>query len=181
MASTLDFKLIKSKNREDLMKLVLYANEAKKFDWMCDLLKEVVSCDPCLSIDERNLLSIAYKNVVGDLRNHWRNYCNHLESASEGDHKDDIEMFKKIIENDLKTVSKQLIEMLEKQILKKIDQENHEEHIFYLKMAGDYYRYLSETVDEGKNESIDYYKKAYEIAEKHLDRTHPTRLVFLLF
>lgn len=53
--------------------------------------------------------------------------------------------------------------------------------MFYLKMAGDYYRYLAEfrTSDddvEYKNKSEEYYKAAMDVAEANLPETHPTRL-----
>merc|ERR1712018_860111 len=53
-----------------------------------------------------------------------------------------------------------------------------EAQVFYLKMAGDYYRYLAEAVSDDENEkkAADYYKQAFELSEKVLEPTHPIRL-----
>merc|ERR1712080_338323 len=53
-----------------------------------------------------------------------------------------------------------------------------EAQVFYLKMAGDYYRYSAEAVTTTENEgqAADYYKNAFELSEKALEPTHPIRL-----
>merc|ERR1712110_522695 len=55
-----------------------------------------------------------------------------------------------------------------------------ESEVFYLKMCGDYYRYLCESFqsdcDEIKRNVEKYYTKAMVIAEANLKVTHPTRL-----
>merc|ERR1719427_281177 len=50
--------------------------------------------------------------------------------------------------------------------------------VFYLKMIGDYYRYLTEAFpyDKYKSKCNTYYEDAMKIAEESLDATHPTRL-----
>lgn len=52
--------------------------------------------------------------------------------------------------------------------------------VFYLKMCGDYKRYLAEMMDDPKGdlkkEAIDYYEDAFATAELILQATHPTRL-----
>jgi len=58
-----------------------------------------------------------------------------------------------------------------------VNKEN-EARVFYLKMTGDYYRYLAEFVtDKGyEAKAADFYKQAQEISTKVLDPTHPIRL-----
>lgn len=56
-----------------------------------------------------------------------------------------------------------------------------ESQVFYHKMKGDYYRYISEfSSDQGRQEasafSKESYQKATEIAESQLKPTHPIRL-----
>ena len=45
-------------------------------------------------------------------------------------------------------------------------------------MAGDYYRYLAESVpqDENDKKAADFYRQAYQIAKLQLAATHPIRL-----
>jgi len=53
-----------------------------------------------------------------------------------------------------------------------------ESRVFYLKMAGDYYRYLAEfRADKGHDtKAASFYAKALTIAESVLKSTHPIRL-----
>ena len=53
--------------------------------------------------------------------------------------------------------------------------------VFYLKMKGDYYRYLAEVAsgsqrEEVVNESNKAYNEATKVAEADLETTHPIRL-----
>jgi len=54
-----------------------------------------------------------------------------------------------------------------------------EAQVFYLKMAGDYFRYLAEAVNSPENNeknSADFYKRAFELSQNVLEPTHPIRL-----
>merc|ERR1712080_643947 len=59
-----------------------------------------------------------------------------------------------------------------------------EAQVFYLKMAGDYFRYLAEAVNSpaesnemsSEKSSADYYKQAFELSQSVLEPTHPIRL-----
>merc|ERR1711937_393468 len=59
-----------------------------------------------------------------------------------------------------------------------LENEQSETQVFYLKMCGDYYRYLAEfSNDEKYNSSAEEkYTKALELAKEKLAPTHPTRL-----
>ena len=58
---------------------------------------------------------------------------------------------------------------------------NSESHVFYLKMKGDYYRYLAEVatgeqLDDYKEKASASYKDAQEASEQNMPTTHPIRL-----
>ena len=58
---------------------------------------------------------------------------------------------------------------------------NYEANVFYLKMKGDYYRYIAEyaTKDQHQKASenaLQAYGAASEVANSHLKTTHPIRL-----
>ena len=58
---------------------------------------------------------------------------------------------------------------------------NSESKAFFLKMAGDYYRYVAESatgdkLNEVKSGALDYYNQASEIANKELNACNPIRL-----
>ena len=64
--------------KSDLVYMARIAEKAERFNEMKEFMKEVASTpDPetglvDLTSDERNLLSIAYKNVVNNKRVSWR-------------------------------------------------------------------------------------------------------------
>jgi hypothetical protein len=139
-----------------------------------------------LSPDQRNLLSVAYKNVVGAKRSAWRvlNEDNQLENAA-----DLVEKYKKRVEKELEGTCTMILDVLVKlseqngeRMKDETDEEKQKQlkecQVFYLKMIGDYYRYLTEAFpeDEYKDKCSKYYTEAMEIAEESLEATHPTRL-----
>jgi len=183
--------------RKDLVFLARTAEAAERYDDMCKCMRRLVQiCNDLkqdLSVDERNLLSVAYKNVIGARRASWRTL-----NAESQDEKNTplINSYKKQVENELKTICKDVLALLEKKLIntdtidevKETSKDNTkttinnspsgEAQVFYLKMAGDYYRYLAEAVpgDENEKSSADYYKRAFELSEKVLEPTHPIRL-----
>ena len=48
------------------------AEQAERYDEMADHMKNVGNAGGELSVEERNLLSVAYKNNVGSRRAAWR-------------------------------------------------------------------------------------------------------------
>ncbi|KAH6974849.1 14-3-3 domain-containing protein, partial [Ilyonectria destructans] len=58
--------------RKDLTFLARLCGQANRYDDMVTLLKEVVKTGGELSVDERNLLTIAFNNVFGTRRASWR-------------------------------------------------------------------------------------------------------------
>lgn len=59
-------------DRTDLIQKAKLAEQAERYDDMADCMKEVTEKGVELSNEERNLLSVAYKNVVGARRSAWR-------------------------------------------------------------------------------------------------------------
>jgi hypothetical protein len=128
-----------------------------------------------LDVDERNLLSVAYKNVVGAKRASWRTLSGGFDDADE----ELLAKYKSIVENELEEICQEVLDLLTKHLCKNVEGNGDETEVFYLKMCGDYYRYLSEfrTEEEKyKNSAEEYYKKAMDVAEANLNETHPTRL-----
>ncbi len=48
------------------------AEQAERYDEMVDFMKKVAALKVELTVEERNLLSVAYKNVTGSRRASWR-------------------------------------------------------------------------------------------------------------
>jgi len=166
------------------------AEQAERYDDMAEAMKKCVehvyaeSSGQPLDNEERNLLSVAYKNVVGARRSAWR-VVSSIESKTDGSEKK-LSMAKKYretIEEELKDICNQVLNLLSKHLIKKAqdDQQQFDSHVFYLKMQGDYYRYLSEvsTGDDRKaniNKSNEAYREATNIAGEKMQPTHPIRL-----
>lgn len=58
--------------KESLICRAKLAEQAERYDDMAKLMKEVTEKGTDLTSEERNLLSVAYKNVVGARRSAWR-------------------------------------------------------------------------------------------------------------
>ena len=95
----------------------------------------------------------------------------------EGKFDDLVVAYRKQVETELSDVCLDVLDLLENSLVKNNTKEN-EARVFYLKMTGDYYRYLAEFVTDKNYEqkAADFYKQAQEISTKVLDATHPIRL-----
>ena len=58
--------------RDELIYMSKISEQTERFEDMLDYMKQVVKQNAELSIEERNLLSVAYKNSVGSRRTAWR-------------------------------------------------------------------------------------------------------------
>jgi len=62
-----------NRSREELLYLARLAEQCDRFDEMVDYICEFSKLgEDELTIDERNILSVAFKNVVGTRRAAWR-------------------------------------------------------------------------------------------------------------
>merc|ERR1739848_414120 len=84
-----------------------------------------------------------------------------------------------IIETQLLTKCREVLSILNNQLLKGVTK-NSEAEVFYLKMCGDYYRYIAEFKGEDDSSVLEDAEKAYDKAWTKagncLGETHPTRL-----
>lgn len=61
-------------DREECVFLAKLAEQAERYDEMVEEVRKIAKTvgDQQLSVEERNLLSVAYKNVIGSRRASWR-------------------------------------------------------------------------------------------------------------
>jgi hypothetical protein len=169
----------RGEEQKDLVYMARTAEAAERYDDMCRFMRELVEWSDKtknpLSTEERNLLSVAYKNVIGARRASWRTL--NAEADSGNDKLGLIKVYKEQVEEELLKICEDVLDLLEN-ILVKNNTDPDEARVFYLKMTGDYYRYLAESVTEKGHEqrAADFYKQAFEIAESELKPTHPIRL-----
>jgi len=170
------FRKLFKDERKDLVFMARTAETAERYEDMCKFMRELVkwtdSKKADLTVEERNLLSVAYKNVIGARRASWR-------TLNVDERKDDalIVEYKKQVEGELATICKDVLDLLENTLVKN-SVKRDESKVFYLKMTGDYYRYLAEFVagKEYDKQAAKFYKDALDIAEGELTPTHPIRL-----
>ena len=132
--------------------LARIAEQAERYEDMKEYIKYVATTVPegqsdiRLSPEERNLLSVAYKNVVSSRRNVWRSIFAieqkeranpaHAETLS------DILEFKKKIEDEMKNICGEVISIIQDHLLH--DNDTVDNRVYFMKMIGDYYRYECE-------------------------------------
>jgi len=171
--------LIADLDLKKLVELVRVAETAERYEDMCKFVAQLVKMKSekgeDLDVDERNLLSVAYKNVVGSKRASWRTLAGGFDDADE----ELLKKYKTIVEDELEAICMEVLNLLTDHLCKNVEGNGDETEVFYLKMCGDYYRYLSEfktDSDEIKSKAEEFYKKAMDVAEANLNETHPTRL-----
>lgn len=88
-----------------------------------------------LTVDERNLLSVAYKNVVGTRRASWR-IISSIEQKEESKgtekHVGTIREYRQKIETELEKVCQDVLDVLDESLIPKA--ESGESKVFYHKM-----------------------------------------------
>mmetsp|Transcript_18408 Transcript_18408/g.2987 ORF Transcript_18408/g.2987 Transcript_18408/m.2987 type:complete len:84 (+) Transcript_18408:14-265(+) len=69
----LDINNLNSLEREDILYLARLAEQAERYDEMVEYVNAFIAKENLeLPPEERNILSVAYKNVVGGRRTSWR-------------------------------------------------------------------------------------------------------------
>merc|ERR1712060_464255 len=133
-----------------------------------------------LSLEERNLLSVAYKNVVGARRASLRiiTSIETKEKEKGGDHAMLVTNYKTKVEEELNTICQDILKLLSDTLIAKAS-DSAEASVFYLKMKADYYRYLAEFASgsvktEHSTAADGAYKEATAKAGE-LAPTHPIR------
>lgn len=151
---------------------------------------------------ERDMISNHFKNLVGKLRSAYREMKN--ATGIEFDAKDRNVILQHMKE-EMRAKSLDLINLVQNNLFEGMDGPSNfaeylkkqtipegdgkgdkllwmENKVFYLKMCGDYYRYIAEMTKDDKedggekNNCKDMYEAAMDVANAHLMETNPTRL-----
>ncbi|GFG34549.1 hypothetical protein Cfor_11543 [Coptotermes formosanus] len=169
-----------SVDKEELVQRAKLAEQAERYDDMAAAMKAVTETGVELSNEERNLLSVAYKNVVGARRSSWR-VISSIEQKTEGSERKQqmAKEYREKVEKELREICYDVLGLLDKYLIPKAS--NAESKVFYLKMKGDYYRYLAEVATgETRNTVVEdsqkAYQEAFDIAKSKMQPTHPIRL-----
>lgn len=172
-------------SREELIIYAKFAEQAERYEDMVEFMDKVVRMGEKLSPDERNLLSVAYKNVVGARRSSYRVVSGLSNGLSDDDEKKSVtEDFSKKIKEELENKCRDVLRVLDEYLVKEDDEVDVKSdplsQVFYLKMKGDYFRYLVEvSVGDDRKDVVNSSREAYEKASKvgeELPPTNPIRL-----
>ncbi|CAE7380094.1 unnamed protein product [Symbiodinium natans] len=169
-------------SREKSVYFAKLAEQAERYDEMAEYMKNVGEAKSELSVEERNLLSVAYKNTVGSRRAAWRIITSvHQKETGKGNAENAnwAKEYCKKVEDELQSICDRILKLLNEELIGSAS--SGESKVFYQKMKADYYRYIAEFRDgDEKKEAAENARKAYEaaaeVANKDLAVTHPIRL-----
>ncbi|BHF64224.1 hypothetical protein SprV_0200722500 [Sparganum proliferum] len=148
LASTAWLEGLPVKDRPSLLALARCLEQAERYDDMAVVMKAVAERDPELSNEERNLLSVAYKNVVGSRRNSYRLLSSKIGRTQDSDK---LQLTKEYLD-DLQKELNSICDDVLAENAKGTDQKD--------------------VVDS----SLAAYEEATQIANTNLEPTHPIRL-----
>jgi hypothetical protein len=162
---------------EENIFLARVAEQAERFEDMVEFLKSVLDQKGAdLTADERNLLSVAFKNLISSKRTAWRTISAIEQNPKYQKFGSSLVEYKRKIENGLYKDCENIIQIVQSKVLSKVAE--NEAKAFFVKMVGDYYRYIAETaqgekLEQVKREALKAYNEAIGI---QLPPCNPIRL-----
>jgi 14-3-3 protein epsilon len=140
-----------SQAREDSVYLAKLAEQAERYEGesssssspcsltvfaeMVENMKRVASSDQELTVEERNLLSVAYKNVIGARRASWRIVSSIEQKEESKGNEAQVSMingYREKIESELAKICEDILDVLDKHLIPSAA--SGESKVFYHKM-----------------------------------------------
>jgi len=178
-----------SGTRDENVFMARLAEQAERYEDMVEYMKRVANMGSELCLEERNLLSVAYKNAVGCRRSAWRSISalmgrDALELAKTPETQQAVSNYKKKVEGELNEKCLEILGLLgdDMQAGSLVASASLDDaKVFFLKMQGDYYRYLAEFSENEQQQTHAgnancSYAAAFNLAKHALPPTHPIRL-----
>jgi 14-3-3 protein epsilon len=162
--------------------IAMLAEQCNRFEEMVEFLEDMLKGrSQDLNSDERNLLSIAYKNSVTSKRTALRTVMAYELKEKKKENSNFlpfIQEYRKKIEDELTSTCNGVLQSIDTHLLPRAADD--EAKVFYHKMKGDYNRYVAEYAQGDLKESVgqaaaDSYKSATESAQ-NLSPIHPIGL-----
>ena len=151
-------------NIEEKIFLARVAEQAERFEDMVDYLEEVLAAKGGeVNADERNLLSVAFKNLISSKRAACRTISAIEQNPKYSKFNGALMTYKGQIEEQLRADCQKIIDMINSRVLG--GSCSDEAKAFFVKMVGDYYRYIAENAKDALLEDVkNKAKAAYEQA-----------------
>ena len=153
---------------EENIFLARVAEQAERFEDMVDFLALVLDVKGAeVSSDERNLLSVAFKNLISSKRAACRTIAAIEQNPKYTKYTQALGSYKASIESKLTGDCQKIVDMIQSKVLSKSNQ-GGESKAFFIKMQGDYYRYIAENakgplLDQVKQLALKAYNEANQI------------------
>merc|ERR1712048_496483 len=143
------------------------AEQAERYDEMASHMETVGKSGEELSTEERNLLSVAYKNAVGSRRAAWRIITSVMQKEQTKGNEENAKYAKEYcgkVEAELQKICNTILGLLDSSLIPKTSSD--ESKVFYQKMKADYYRYIAEfTEGDKKSKAAESARVAYSEAQ----------------
>lgn len=170
---------------EENVYLAKLAEQAERYDDMLPPMRTIAESGRDLTMVERNLLSVAYKNVVESRRNALKWLANlKPKNKAKGIPEEKIQTIQDVtkeVEGEMRKLCGDLLDLIDRHLL--TNASTSESKVFFYKMKGDYLRYITELESEGHamrrkaiDEALQMYERASNVAAIELAPTHPIRL-----
>ena len=134
-------------SHEESVYMAKLAEHAKRYEEMVEYMEKVSKTVDVgeLTVKERNLLSVAYKNVIGAHRDSWRIISSIEQKEESGGNKEHVTMIRDYrgkVESELSNIYDVILHILDTHLIpSSTSSESYK--VFYLKMKCDYHRYLT--------------------------------------
>lgn len=165
---------------EEQIFLARVAEQAERFEDMVQFLQQAIDAKSGedFTIDERNLLSVGFKNLIGSQRGAIRTIGAIEQNPKYQKFGDALSVYKKKIETELYEQCMLIVRIVKDKCL--VLAAEDESKAFFQKMIGDYYRYVAEsateaTLNEVKEGALHGYDQADKLS-KGLNACNPIRL-----
>lgn len=173
-------------SREEYVYLAKIYDRAEKYDDMIKYIRKFIEMDPNLSVEERDIFSAGFKNLISSKRSSFRilQLLEKKEQKKKSPNLASLNEVKNTVENEINKICDKILNILNDYLLPAADVYDKEDFVFYLKLQGDYFRYKAEISNQSDLndfhnllcEAEQAYQKAYEIAESELHISNPIRL-----
>jgi len=167
-----------SGTREENIFMARLSEQAERYDDMIEYMKRVAGMGTELGLEERNLLSVAFKESLASRRGALRVM---LSEEQRFPHAQEwIRDYRKTVEGELDQRCTEILATLDSDLIPQAAE--GEAKVFFLKLKGDYHRYSAEfkTEETGRSYSANQanaaYGEALAQAESQLGAAHPIRL-----
>ncbi|KAF8408198.1 hypothetical protein HHK36_007340 [Tetracentron sinense] len=124
------------KERETHVYMAKLAEQAERYEEMVESMTKIAKLDLDLTVEERNLLSVGYKNVIGARRASWR-IMSSIEQKEESKGNEQnvklIKGYRQKVEEELSKICSDILTTIDEHLIP--TSSSGESTVFYYKMA----------------------------------------------